>query len=67
MSLDIYIFQIFPSPKKSRDEKFQNKKEVPCHLGNFNSLLPQPPPFNSRLGSGLGSDIIVCVVLFSGW
>ena len=29
MSIDIYIFQIFLSPKKSRDEKFQNKKEIP--------------------------------------
>ena len=29
MSIDIYIFQIFLSPKKSRDEKFQNKEEVP--------------------------------------
>ena len=67
MSLDIYIFQIFSSPKKSRDEKFQNKKEVPYHLGNFNCLLPHPPPFKSRLGPGLGSDIIVCFVLFSGW
>ena len=24
MSIDIYIFQSFLSPKKSRDEKFQN-------------------------------------------
>ena len=29
MSLDIYIFQSFLSLKKSRDEKFQNKKEIP--------------------------------------
>ena len=28
MSIDIYILQIFLSPKKSRDEKFQNKKEI---------------------------------------
>ena len=25
----IFIFQIFLSPKKSRDENFQNKKEIP--------------------------------------
>ena len=29
MSIDIYIFQIILSQKKSRDEKFQNKKEIP--------------------------------------
>ena len=29
MSLDIYIFQSFLSLNKSRDEKFQNKKEIP--------------------------------------
>ena len=43
--LYIYIYncQIFLSPKKSRNEKFQNKK---YHLGNFNSPLPlQPPPW----------------------
>ena len=28
-SIDNYIFQIFLSPKKSRNEKFQNKKEIP--------------------------------------
>ena len=39
----IYNCQIFLSPKKSRNEKFQNKK---YHLGNFNSPLPlQPPPW----------------------
>ena len=27
MSIDIYIFQSFPSPKKSRDEKFQNNNK----------------------------------------
>ena len=29
MSRDIYIFQSFLSPKKSLEEKFQNKKEIP--------------------------------------
>ena len=29
MSIDIYIFQIVLSPNKSRDQKFQNKKEIP--------------------------------------
>ena len=29
MSIDVYIFQIFVSPKKSRDEKFQSKEEIP--------------------------------------
>ena len=34
----IFIFQIFLSPKKSRDENFQNKKEIPlctyqCNAG----------------------------------
>ena len=29
MSIDIYIFQSFLSPKNFRDEKFQNKKEIP--------------------------------------
>ena len=29
MSIDIYIFQGFLSLKKSRDEKFENKKEIP--------------------------------------
>ena len=29
MFIDIYIFQSFLSPKKSRDEKFQNEKEIP--------------------------------------
>ena len=29
MSIDIDIFQSFLSPKKSRDETFQNKKEIP--------------------------------------
>ena len=43
--IDIYIFQIFPSPKKSRDGKFQTKKKSLDHLSNFNSPLPlQPPP-----------------------
>ena len=45
MSIDIYIFQIFLSPKKSRDGKFQTKKKSLDHLSNFNSPLPlQPPP-----------------------
>ena len=37
MSIDIYIFQSFLSQKKSRDEKFQNKKEIPLltGLGSF--------------------------------
>ena len=29
MSIDIYIVQSFLSLKKSRDEKFQNEKEIP--------------------------------------
>ena len=29
MSIDTYTFQSFLSPKKSRDEKVQNKKEIP--------------------------------------
>ena len=45
-----YIFHIFLSSKKTRNEKFQNKKEIPLssplsHL--FNSPLhsdPPPPP-----------------------
>ena len=44
MSIDIYIFQSFLSQKKSRDEKFQNKKKSLYHLGNFNSPLPPPTP-----------------------
>ena len=28
MSIDIYVFQSFLSPKKSRDETFQNEKEI---------------------------------------
>ena len=68
MSIDIYIFQIFLSPKKSRDgtSKFQNfktKKQSLYHLGNFNSTLP----LQTRLGPGLESDFLVCVVLFGCW
>ena len=38
-------FPNFPIPKEIPDEKFQNKKEILYHLGNFNSPLPlQPPP-----------------------
>ena len=45
VSIDIYIFQIFLSPKKSRDGKFQTKKKSLDHLSNFNFPLPlQPPP-----------------------
>ena len=44
MSIDIYIFQSFLSQKKSRDEKFQNKKKSLYHLVNFNSPLPPPTP-----------------------
>ena len=40
MSIDIYIFQSFLSPKKSGDEKVQNKKKTLYHLCNFNSPLP---------------------------
>ena len=68
MSTDIYIFQIFLSPKKSRDgtSKFQNfkiKKQSLYHLGNLNSTLP----LQNRLGPGLESDIPVFVVLFGCW
>ena len=42
--IDIYIFQIFLSPKKSRDGKFQTKKKSLDHLSNFNSPPPLHPP-----------------------
>ena len=35
-----YIFQIFLSSKKTRNEKFQNKKEI-----SLSSPLQAPPPF----------------------
>ena len=54
-------FPNFPIPKEIPLMKtFKTKKKSRYHLGNFNSPLPlQTPP-----GPGLGSDIIVCVVLF---
>ena len=50
MSLDIYIFQIFPSPKKSRDEKFQNKKK--SLVISVTSTLSFPNPRLSTPVSG---------------
>ena len=59
----------FLSSKKTRSETFQNKKEIPLltplsHL--FNSPRPThpPPPPPPPLGPGLGSNCIVCAVLF---
>ena len=57
----IYICQIFLSPKKSPNEKFQNKKEYLYHLGNFNSPLSTS---NVRLEPGIESNSIVCAFLF---
>ena len=45
MSIDIHIFQSFLSPKKSRDEKFQNKKKNPFII-SVTSTLPSPSPSN---------------------
>ena len=47
MSIDIYIFQIFLSPKKSRDKKFQNKKEIPL-----------PPPPTAASGRAYGQILL---------
>ena len=48
MSIDIYIFQSFLYLKKSRDEKFRNKKEISLSSRKLQLSPPpslQPPPW----------------------
>ena len=57
-------FPKFPIPKEIQWWKSSKQKTNPF-ITSVTSTLPSP--FNLRLGPGLGSNIIVCVVLFGCW
>ena len=59
----LHIYQIFLLPKKSPNEKYQNKKEIPFIVS---VTLTLPSSTNPRLGPGPGSNIVFAV-LFGCW
>ena len=63
--LQIFIFSKVSYPQRNPVmKKFKTKKKSLYHLGVTSTL---PSPSKPRLGPGLGSNIIVCGVVFGCW